>query len=91
MGGSAAISLSLLSMGPERKVRCYNGYIVNGYVVYTGEYGHGFVLRDRLLVSLKLTTTIDWKSSSNCNIITSRIECFYSNAIDMTQLTEESQ
>jgi len=40
-----------------------------------------FVLRDRLLVSLKLTTTVDWKS---------KIECFYSNAIDMTQLTKES-
>jgi len=41
-----------------------------------------FVLRDRLLVSLKLTTTVDWKS---------KIECFYSNAIDMTQLTKESE
>jgi hypothetical protein len=33
-------------------------------------------------VSLKLTTTVDWKS---------KIECFYSNAIDMTQLTKESE
>jgi hypothetical protein len=30
-----------------------------------------FVLRDRLLVSLKLTTTVDWKRSWNCNIIAS--------------------
>jgi hypothetical protein len=50
-----------------------------------------FVLRDRLLMSLKLTTTVDWKRSSNCNIITSKIECFYSNVIGMTQLTEESE
>jgi len=35
-----------------------------------------FVLRDRLLESLKLTTTVDWKRSSNCNIIASRIKCF---------------
>jgi hypothetical protein len=49
-----------------------------------------FVLKDRLLVSLKLTTTIDWKRSSNYNIIASIIECFYSNVISMTQLTEES-
>ena len=63
MGGSAAISLSLLSLGPERKVKCYNGYFVNGYMFHTEEYEHGkrhtttvFVLRDRLLVSLKLTT-----------------------------------
>jgi len=41
MGGSAAISLSLLSLGPEKKVKCYNGYFVNGYVFYTEEYGHG--------------------------------------------------
>ena len=41
IGGSAAISLSLLSLGPERKVKCYNGYFVNGYVYHTEEYGHG--------------------------------------------------
>jgi len=41
MGGSAAISPSLLSLGPERKVKCYNGYFVNGYVFHTEEYGHG--------------------------------------------------
>jgi predicted dithiol-disulfide oxidoreductase (DUF899 family) len=41
MGGSAAISLSLLCLGPERKVKCYNGYFVNGYVFHTEEYGHG--------------------------------------------------
>jgi len=41
MGGSAAISLSLLSLGPERNVKCYNGYFVNGYVFHTEEYGHG--------------------------------------------------
>jgi hypothetical protein len=41
IGGSAAISLSLLSLGLERKVKCYNGYFVNGYVFHTKEYGHG--------------------------------------------------
>jgi hypothetical protein len=41
MGGSAAISLSLLSLGPERKVKCYNEYFVNGYVFHNKEYGHG--------------------------------------------------
>jgi len=41
MGGSAAISLSLLCLGPEKKVKCYNGYFVNGYVFYAEEYGHG--------------------------------------------------
>jgi hypothetical protein len=41
MGRSAAISLSLLSLGPERKVKCYNEYFINGYVFHTEEYGHG--------------------------------------------------
>jgi len=34
-------SLSSLSLGPERKVKCYNGYFVNGYVFHIEEYGHG--------------------------------------------------
>jgi hypothetical protein len=41
MGMSAAKSLSSLSLGPERKVKCYNGYFFNGYVLHTEEYGHG--------------------------------------------------
>jgi len=41
MGVSAAISLSLLSLGLERKVKCYNRYFVNEYIFHTEEYGHG--------------------------------------------------
>jgi len=41
MGGSAVISLSLLGLGPERKVKCYNRYFVNEYVFHTKEYEHG--------------------------------------------------
>ena len=41
MGRSATKSLSSLSLGPERKVKCYNGYFVIGYVFHTEEYGHG--------------------------------------------------
>jgi hypothetical protein len=41
MGRSVAKSLSSLSLGPERKVKCYSGYFVNGYVFHTEEYGHG--------------------------------------------------
>jgi hypothetical protein len=40
MRKSAAKSLSSLSLGLERKVKCYNGYFVNGYVFHTEEYGH---------------------------------------------------
>jgi len=35
------MSLSSLSLGHERKVKCYNEYFVNGYVFHTEEYGHG--------------------------------------------------
>ena len=41
MGRSAPKSLSSLSLGAERKVKCYNGYFVNGYVFHTEEYGQG--------------------------------------------------
>jgi len=40
MGGNAAISPSLLSLGPKRKVKCYNMYFFNGYVFHTEEYGY---------------------------------------------------
>jgi hypothetical protein len=41
MGRSAPKSLSSLSLGPERKCKCYNEYFVNGYVFHTEEYGQG--------------------------------------------------
>ena len=40
IGGSVAISLSLLSLGPERKVKCYYRYFFNGYAFHTEEYKH---------------------------------------------------
>jgi hypothetical protein len=40
IGRSAAKSLSSLSLGSERKVKCYNEYFINGYVFHK-EYGHG--------------------------------------------------
>jgi len=41
MRRSVAKSLFSLSLGRERKVKCYNGYFVNGYVFHIEEYGHG--------------------------------------------------
>ena len=41
MGRSAPKSLSSLSLGPERKVKCYDGYFVNEYVFHTEEYWQG--------------------------------------------------
>ncbi|KAJ6880609.1 hypothetical protein NC652_033826 [Populus alba x Populus x berolinensis] len=41
MGRSASKSLSSLSLGPEKKVKCYNRYFVNGYVFHNKEYGQG--------------------------------------------------
>jgi hypothetical protein len=40
MGKSDSMSLSSVSLGHERKVKCYNEYFVNGYVFHTEEYGH---------------------------------------------------
>jgi len=33
--------LNLLSLGPERKVKWYNKYFVNGQVFHTKEYSYG--------------------------------------------------
>jgi hypothetical protein len=66
MGKSVDISLSSLSLGLGRKVKCYNGYFINGYVFILKNTGMEerhtttvFVLRDRLVVSLKLTTMVN--------------------------------
>jgi len=34
-------SVYTLSLGPQRKCKCYNEYFVNGYVFHTEEYGQG--------------------------------------------------
>ena len=36
---NVSVTLSLLSLGPKRKVKCYNGYFINGHVFHTEEYG----------------------------------------------------
>jgi hypothetical protein len=50
-----------------------------------------FVLRDQLIMSLKLTTIKSWKRSLNYNIIASKIKYVYSNVIAMTPLTKKSE
>jgi hypothetical protein len=40
MKRNANVLLSLLSLDPERKVKCYNMYFVNEYVFHTEEYEH---------------------------------------------------
>ena len=41
LGENASIPLNLLSLDPERKVKCYNEYFINEYVFHTEEYGEG--------------------------------------------------
>jgi hypothetical protein len=50
-----------------------------------------FVLKDQLLMNLKLTTMESCKRSLNCNIIAKRINFFYSNVIGMIPLTKKSK
>ena len=38
---NACAILSLLSLGPERNMKCYNKYFVNGYVFHIEQYGQG--------------------------------------------------
>jgi len=39
--GNANVTLNLLSLDPERKVKCYNRYFINRHVFHTEEYGKG--------------------------------------------------
>ena len=39
--GNVSVTLYLLNLGPERKVKCYNEYFINGHVFHTKEYEHG--------------------------------------------------
>jgi hypothetical protein len=39
--GNASATLSLLSLGSERKVKFYNEYFVNGYVFHIDDYRQG--------------------------------------------------
>jgi hypothetical protein len=41
LGGNASVTLSLLSLGLETKVKCYNRYFINGYMFHTKEYEQG--------------------------------------------------
>ena len=41
MGRNASTTLSLLRLSSERKVKCYNGYFINGYLFHTEEYRYG--------------------------------------------------
>jgi hypothetical protein len=50
-----------------------------------------FVLKDQLLMSLILIIIGSSKRWLNCNIITSLIKSFYSNAIGMISSIEESK
>jgi hypothetical protein len=39
--GNASATLSLLSLGFETKVKCYNIYFIKGYAFHTEKYGQG--------------------------------------------------
>jgi hypothetical protein len=61
LGWNVSGTLNLLCLGSERKVKCNNKYFVNGIVFHTKKYGHSiktynneFMLKNRLLMSLKL-------------------------------------
>jgi len=36
--GNDGVTLNLICPDPERKVKCYNGYLVNEHVFHTEEY-----------------------------------------------------
>jgi len=38
---NASVTLNLLSLDSERKMKCYNEYFINRHVFYIEEYGQG--------------------------------------------------
>jgi len=66
MGKSASVSLSLLSLGPEKKLSVTTGILIMDMCFILKNKGMEerhittvFVLRDRLVVSLKVTITVN--------------------------------
>ena len=41
MDGNDGVTLNLICPDPEKKVKCYNGYLVNEHVFHTEEYCKG--------------------------------------------------
>jgi hypothetical protein len=98
MERSALKSLSSLSLGPERKCKCYKGYFINGYVFHIEEYGQGRKTYNSDVCVKGSTSSeleVDYygrlEEVVELQYHNEQIECFYSNAIDMTRLTEESE
>ena len=59
LGGNANVTLSLLSLGPKRNVKCYNEYFILKNIGRVERHiTVEFVLRDQLIISLKLTSLL---------------------------------
>jgi hypothetical protein len=59
---NANVTLNLLSLDPERKVKCYNRYFINRHMFHTEEYSQsrktynsGICVKGSTFKSLKLT------------------------------------
>ena len=91
-------SLYSLSLGSEINVKCYNKYFVNGYAFHTEEYEHvrktynnsvcvkGSTCRELEVYYygiLEEVVELQYHNEQN--------RVFYSNAIGMIQLIEESE
>jgi len=87
--------LSLLNLGLERKVKCYNRNFINRHVFHIEEYEHGKkTYNNKVCVKessynefeidyyRKLEKVIELQYHSKHNIV------FYSNVIDMTLIKE---
>jgi hypothetical protein len=74
---NASGSLNLLCLDPERKVKCYNGYFVNGYVVHTEEYGQGKKTYNNR-VCVKGSTSNEFK----VHYYSLFIQCYWYDTID---------
>ena len=93
IGGNAK-SLKLLSLGPERKIQCYNRYFINRYIFYIEDYredgntyNSGVCVKESIFNEFE----VDYYSKlEKCHSITIsygiKYNCFYLNAIRMIRI-----
>jgi len=93
MRGNAKSS-KLVSLDPERKIRCYNGYFINEYVFYIEDYREdGNTYNSGVCVKESIFNEFEvdyYGKLEKCHSITIsygiKYNCFYLNAIGIIRI-----
>ena len=98
LGENTIATLSLLSFGSERKVKCYNEHFVNGYMFHTEEYeqgrkiyNSGFCVKGLTSSEFKVDYYRKLEEVIELQYYSKHNKVFLFNVIRMTLLTKESE